>query len=516
MLRYFTIYRLMPILMLCWASGLVAAPPNMAIQLSSQLIEVPKNKSQLLELPAKATKVSVGNPDIADILILQSNKLYVLGKKLGTTNVLVWNRKHQLIAVIDIEVTHNLNVLKSKLHQFLPDEEIKVHSSQDQLIMSGEVSSQAKMATAIQLASRFADIEKDDSNTEGSQASNVLNLMVVSGAHQVMLEVTVAEVQRSLIRKFDSNFHFMNNGSRWSYGTVSGGTSFPDALFGPDEVRIPVFDSGNGSLIGPVIDEILPNPAAIADKGLYASFMNSSTLFNVALDIAKTNGMAKVLAEPTLTTLSGEKAEFLSGGEYPVPVPLKDTIGIEYRPFGVGVKFLPLVLSSNRINLTVSLEVSELSNSNAMTISPNNTNSTFFVPSLTKRSATSTIELADGQTIGIAGLISEQLRDSVTKLPGLGDIPLLGQLFRSQEFQKGETELVILVTPRLAKPIDRKQLTLPTDGFVEPSDMEYYLLGKMSRLAEKTQLKESKQMEKKPVVPSSSKGGPEGQFGHSL
>jgi pilus assembly protein CpaC len=201
----------------------------------------------------------------------------------------------------------------------------------------------------------------------------------------------------------------------------------------------------------------------------------------MALNMAKDKGLAKILAEPTLTTLSGQEATFLSGGEFPIPVPQGNlgSVTIEYKDFGVGLKFLPVVLGNGVINLKLSVDVSEINDSNSVLISPITTNSTFIVPALTKRSAQVTVELKDGQTIGIAGLISENVREMIRKFPGLGSIPIIGALFRSESFIKGETELVIMVTPHLAKPIDPDDITLPTDSFVEPGDWEFYWMGRM-------------------------------------
>ena len=232
------------------------------------------------------------------------------------------------------------------------------------------------------------------------------------------------------------------------------------------------------------------------------------------MDIAKQNGTAKVLAEPNLTALSGAKAEFLAGGEFPIPVPDEDGITIEYKEYGVGLKFIPTILTDQKINLNLAVDVSEIANSATLTLAPGGTNATYVIPPITRRSASSTLELADGQTIGIAGLLSENVRDSVAEMPGFSDIPILGQMFNSQEYISGETELVILVTPRLAKPIDRNRVTLPTDSFVEPNDFEYYLLGRGAYL-EPADASKPKAERSAPMV-DYSKGGTEGTFGHSL
>lgn len=455
----------------------------------TESISVPHNKSRLIEIPGRAKKISIGNPEIADILILRSNKIYVLGKQFGTTNVIIWDSRDQLITVLDVEVTHDLNALKSKLYEFMPNEKISVYTSQNKLVLSGEVSSADKIATAVEIANTFtADGE-------------IINLMAVGGSHQVMLEVTVAEVQRSLVREFDSKFVFAHQSGNWTWGGANGGASVPS----------------NVGIIDPIIDAAISNPLSIDDNGLFASFLSSNSLFAAAFDIAKTNGLAKVLAEPTLTAISGEQAEFISGGEFPVPVPNDENVTIEFKEFGVALKFLPTVMSADSINLALNIEVSEISNQNSLSITPSSTTTQFFVPSLAKRGAKTTVELGNGQTIGIAGLLNENITDVVEKLPGLGDLPIIGQLFRSQSFRKGETELVILVTPRLAKPVRKQDITLPTDNFVEPNDWEYYLLGRMSELKRNAPAENSyTQTSTSSSYSIAPDAGSEGRFGHQL
>jgi pilus assembly protein CpaC len=267
-------------------------------------------------------------------------------------------------------------------------------------------------------------------------------------------------------------------GSRWNIGAVNGGATFPDALFEPNDVRIPIFTED--APFGPVIDEFMPNPLSIEDTGFFASLLTGNGLLNLTLDAAKEEGLARILAEPTLTTLSGQEARFLSGGEFPIPVPQGlNGITVEFKEFGVGLQFVPVVLGSGHVNLKLNISVSELTSANNVVLSSDGSTSSFLVPSLAKRSASATVELMDGQTMGIAGLINEDLREVVNKFPGLGSIPVLGNLFRSQQFLKGETELVILVTPRLARPLPKDRIRLPTDDFIEPGNMEFYLLGRM-------------------------------------
>lgn len=479
------------------AAILIAVNLNAATQ-SGKYVKVPHHKSKNVVLAGKAKRVSLGDPDVLDIVMLRSNEVFLIGKRLGTTNLMAWDSRGRLIESIDIEVTHDINGVKSKLYDFLPNETIEVHSSQEKLILSGQVSSQEVMNRAVKVAETFTAGEAADSGTGSSdevvESTNVINLMSIGGAQQVMLEVTVAEVQRSLVRRFDSDFHFFNQNGNFGWGATSGGAIIDDV----------------GGGIGPIF-----GTPAIDETGLLATFLDGNTLFTLALDIAKENGVAKVLAEPNLTALSGSKAEFLAGGEFPIPVPNRDGITVEYKEYGVGLKFVPTILTDQKINLVLSVDVSEIANSGSLTLDPIETNATYVIPPITKRTAASTLELADGQTIGIAGLLSENVRDVSSKLPGVGDIPVLGQLFNSQEFISGETELVILVTPRLARPIDRSRVVLPTDAFVKPNDWEYYLLGQGSYIAEMGESSSAYEPVSQQEVPSA-QGGSEGTFGHDL
>ncbi|MCG4453532.1 type II and III secretion system protein family protein [Pseudomonas sp. MMS21-TM103] len=452
-------------------------------------IQVPIYKSRVLTTRAPVKKVSVGNPEIADILVTSPTQLYLLGRALGSTNVLLWDSRNRLIDSLDLEVVHDLGGLKSKLHELLPNEDISVYSAQGALVLRGQVSSAAAMDNAVKLAKTYTAQTASIVQGEGeaavaapTQSLEVINLLTVGGSQQVMLEVKVAEMKRSLVKSLDVRFNALDFGSssRWSGGGANSGLTSDGAI-------LPA-----GTLLG-------------NGRGLFAQFLSGDFLFNVALDAARDDGSAKVLAEPTLTTLTGQQAEFISGGEFPIPVSDEDGITIEFKEFGVGVKFLPVVLDSGRINLNLNVSVSELVSTNSLVVDTGVAAgvSAVLVPALTKRSAQSTVELGNGQTIAIAGLISENTRDFVSRFPGLGDIPVLGQLFRSQEFVNGETELVIMVTPHLAKPIDARSVRLPTEKFVEPSDVDFYLLGKTK----------GRQMGRPVPV---SLGTSEGSFGHDL
>lgn len=507
--------------------------------------DVPLYKAGVIEMPRPVKRISVGNPGIADILLLRSKELYVLGKALGTTNIVLWDNEDRIFATLMVQVTHDLDSLKVRLHQLLPDEKIKVHSAQERIILSGQVSSLDKLNAAKELATSFLPkcvapesnilvrdttsgtpvvMEQGGGKRSGGnqecKGGTVVNLMTVGGVQQVMLELKVAEISRDALKKMDVDLNVIRFDSPWTLGAVNGGASFPNAL-NPAGLEVPVF--GNlgefpvrHGVVGPAIDKFEPNIPTISDTGAFFSYLSSQYYVQAAIDASRRKGLAKVLAEPTLTALTGQEAQFLSGGEFPVPVPQSNTgsVTIEYKEFGVGVRFLPVVIDSGRINLKLNVAVSELSSQQNVVMAVPNTSSTFVIPSLTKRSAGTTVELADGQTIGIAGLISDNVREFVDKFPGLGDIPILGTLFRSQEFMSGQTELVVFVTPHLARPISPQDVRLPTDSFVPPGDLDFYILGQMEgRRTEGASAEGTSEQSERGVA----EAGPEsGNFGQQL
>ncbi len=449
------------------------APANVIAQPST--VEIPLNKSWVVPVERAVSRVSVGQPEVADILIPGPKQLYILGKSLGTTNVVLWDENGRSFATFNVSVTHDLNALKAQLYKLFPDERPEIFSSQKHLVVSGQVSSITKMDAIARIASTFATKEKKDKSVK------FINLMQVGGVQQVMLEVKVAELARAVLKRMGVNLASMRPGSQEvGFGLINGGATFPDLLLPPNDLRVPIYGplDGTRSPIGPVVDEYAPNEPIVNGPGLFLSFLDPTFYLQAIIDVAKENGLAKILAEPTLVSLTGQEAQFLSGGEFPIPVADDFGIKVEFKEFGIGLKVLPVVLDSGLINLKLNVVVSELTNANSIVVGVPTTNTAFAIPALTKRSANSTIELKDGQSLSIAGLISDSMRDAVTKFPGLGDVPVLGQLFRSQEFQQDKTELVIFVTARLAQPTNPDQIRLPTDALVVPSDMDYYLLGK--------------------------------------
>ncbi|ALO34038.1 pilus assembly protein CpaC [Colwellia sp. MT41] len=466
---------LLIIVQLFISSAVLAGGPT---KLINDELKVPIFKSRNLTMNQTVSRVSIGNDKIADILILRAKELYIVGKMLGTTNIMVWDEEDKLVDIINLEVTHDLHSLRQRLYHYLPGENIGVETSQGQLVLSGQSSSLAKMNTAVELASGYAEAA-----SVGNVKSKVLNMISIGGGHQVMLEVTVAEVSTEIARKFNAHMSLTFKGSDGTLGMVNG--------------------IGAGA-------------ATSLSSGFFGSLINGDMQFSFALDVAKQNGLAKILAEPNITALSGQKAEFLAGGEFPVPVPGEKGTTIQFKNFGVGVSFVPTVLDSGKINLNLKILVSELSNSHGVGVTPIGSSSTLIVPSIIKRSAETTVELADGQTIAIGGLLSDTLRDSVSKIPGLGDLPILGQLFRSHEYISGQTELVILVTPRLVRPFNKKDISLPTDGFVPVSDMEFYLLGTMTRQNSQKATTSPNQAANHNTLILTNDGGTNQRYGHQL
>jgi pilus assembly protein CpaC len=489
------------------------APPLVGGGATIDLV-VPLYKSRVVTVDVPTSRVSVGNPDVADFVVISPTQLYVLGKDIGNSNLLLWDSNSHLIGSINVEVQHDLEDLKRKLAQILPQDPIEVRSAQRAIVLSGRVSDAEAQSAAVRIAQTFLaqiqtakkaqQFQQQQGNTqrEDKAVGEIINLLQIGGSQQVMLEVKVAEMQRSELRRMNAQFNNFWNGGKVNLGGVNGGATLTPFL-DQSGLMHPVFDSLSTKLVpsfggsgnypgsnpvsttdftrwGPQVDSFLPNALSIADKGLFGSFISGNLIFDLMLDAAKNKGLAKILAEPNLTTLTGQEAKFLSGGQIPIPIAnALGAVSIDYKDYGVGLSFIPVVLSDGHINLKLNVSVSELVDTTSLGVSVSSTNSTFIIPSLTTRQASGTIELGDGQTMGLAGILNDSLRTAVNKFPVLGDVPILGALFRDQAYTKGDTELVILVTPHLAKPVDKKDVKLPTDSFVEPSDADFYLWGRI-------------------------------------
>jgi len=410
--------------------------------LSPQKLSLTVGKSIIIGSPEPVKRISLAAPEVADSMVLSPRQIYIIGKIPGVTNLTMWGADDRVSTIVDLEVSPDISRLKEDLYRILPDEKnLKITGAHDNVTLSGSVSSTSNLSQVLVLAEPYFP-------------GKVVNLLEVSGVHQVMIEVRVAEMSRSLLRRLGVNFAYLS----------SSGQNFGISLLN----RLSSFPS----------DGFPANPLGVSDNiNAVFRFLSGGTTWTFFVDALKQEGLLKVLAEPTLITLSGKSANFLAGGEFPVPVPqasgVSTTITVEYKPFGVGLNFTPVVLSGKKINMTVAPEVSELDFTNAITISG------FVVPAVTTRRVSTVIELGDGQSFAIAGLLKDEIREIVSRFPVLGDIPVLGALFRSSSFQKRESELIVIVTPHLVKPLDMEKQTLPTDKYVEPDDFEFYLLGRL-------------------------------------
>ncbi len=474
------------ILALCLSLACVARAADSATVNATQAekLTVTVGKSVVIDTGTPVKRVSLAAPDVADALVLSPRQLYITGKNPGVTTLTLWSDPDRLSRIFDIEVQPDIARLKAKLHELMPEEkDVRVMTSNGGIALSGSVSSAGNLSQVEAIAQGFAPLDKDGK-------PRITNLLEVGGVQQVMLEVRVSEMSRSLGRRMGINFSVLSqSGNQFGLSLLDNLVRLPSTGAFPAD-PLSVTDNINGIL----------------------RFLGGGSTWTVFIDALKDQGLLKVLAEPTLITLSGRQASFLAGGEYPIPVPQASygaaIITIQYKPFGVALNFTPTVLSSGKISMLVAPEVSDLDFSQAIAIQG------YIVPSLTTRRVSTTVELADGQSFAIAGLLKDEVREDVRKFPILGDIPVLGALFRSTSFQRNETELVILVTPHLVKPADMSKQPLPTDAFVVPNDLEWYLLGSL----------EGTEKQPNPPTPSSSmppaslnrRGGLEGNFGHIM
>lgn len=396
-------------------------PPASTIEFAPQ-VGVTVGKSTLLKLPAAAARISIGNPAVADVILLNPTEVYLLGKAIGSTNVILWSKSGRS-TVVDVIVGMDIAALQGKLQQLLPGEKnIKVASAADSLVLSGTVTDAVKVDRAVALAEAYG-------------GKKVVNLLQAGAPQQVMLEVKVAEVSKSLTNKLGAQFNYGTTSGSWTYSLLAG------------------FLTGAPGVVNAV---------------------NAGGLKSLTLDAAKTDGLVKILAEPTIMAMSGQEGAFLAGGKIYIPVPQSGvggtTITLEEKEFGVGLKFTPIVLDGGLINLKVTPEVSELGK--------NVTVGSQTIPTITTRRAATTVQLHDGQSFAIGGLIKNNITETIAAFPGLGEIPVLGALFRSTEFQNDRTELLFVITPRLVKPLP-PNYALPTDAFIEPTRGEFFLGGKL-------------------------------------
>lgn len=451
-------------------------------------VEVPLNKSQVIRADRPFSRALVGNPEIADVLPLTDQSLYVLGKKMGTTSLTLYDRRNTLIAVIDVVVGPDVIGLKRQLSELIPGDGVGARISNESIVLEGLVSSAVAADRAVRLAETYAP-------------GKVVNMLSIGASQQVMLEVRFSEVKRSALKQIGAGF-FVGNDSGSFTGAIGGGASLT-----PDP------ETGVGVL----------GLSAIADSfGILTKRFGAFGLnFDAAFDALQRQGAITTLAEPTLVALSGETATFLAGGEFPIPV-VQDggsdggsrSITVQFKPFGVSLAFTPTVLADGVINMVVAPEVSSIDPTASVTI--NNLR----IPGLQTRRAKTVLELKDGQSFALAGLLRRDFQDTVRQFPLLGSIPIIGALFRSTNFQREETELVITVTPRLVRPVKSGTLALPTDRVKPPNEMDLFLNGRTDTGVPQVQGVPSTASQPLAPVPGGSAArqptGFEKEYGHAL
>ena len=419
---------------------------------ASRKIELTAGRSVIVDLPRDAKEVFVANPKVANAVVRSTRKVFVIGMENGTTSIFILDAEGRQITALDVTVARdlNLNVLRQLLGQSIPGARFDVRSSGDSVLLSGSVASAAEAQQAIDIANAFVGVSGSGGGGGASGAGlagggargAVINNLTIRGKDQVMLRVTVAEVSRTVLKQFGvnisgnwSNLNFVNATPL----SVSGG-QFP-----------------NGNLLSGTI-----NGAGGAS-------------LTATLKAFEQAGVSRILAEPTLTAISGESAKFTAGGVQPTCV-----VGIAFKKYGVSLNFTPVVQSENRISIRVGTEVSEIDPQNSYSFVSGN--ATTAVPGLTVRNSETTVELPSGGTMMTAGLIQQKSKAALAGLPGLINLPILGALFRSRDYQRQETELMIMVTPYIAKPMEARQVTRPDEGFVDATDGQAVLLGQINRL----------------------------------
>jgi pilus assembly protein CpaC len=412
-------------------------------------VAVPVNKSQVIRSDRPYSKALIGNPEVADVLPLTDQSLYVLGKKMGTTSLTLYDRANTLIAVVDVVVGPDVVSLRRQLAELMPVDGVGARISNDSIVLEGLVPNAVAADRAVQIAETYAP-------------GKVVNMLSIGSSQQVMLEVRFSEVKRNALKELGISGFLSGSGDNGFVGAIGSGAGF-SGTFGEDA----------------------PTLGAIADSFgiLQRRFSILGLDIGATLDALERKGAVTTLAEPTLVALSGETASFLAGGEFPVPVAqnVGGTVGtggssaaitVQWKPFGVSLAFTPTVLADGVINLLVAPEVSSIDPSASIEI--NN----LTIPGLQTRRAQTTVELRDGESFALAGLLRRDFQSTVRQFPVLGSIPIIGTLFRSSGFNRDETELVIVVTPRLVRPVRPQNLKLPTDRVKPVNEADLFLLGR--------------------------------------
>ncbi|AMJ62334.1 type II and III secretion system protein family protein [Bosea sp. PAMC 26642] len=413
-------------------------------------------RSLVVELPRDAKEVFVANPKVANAVVRSARKIFIIGIADGSTSMFVIDAEGRQISALEIEVGRDLNVLRQTLRSAMPNARIEVKPAGTSILLVGSVANASEATQAVDIANAFVGVS-EKSETKGA----VINSLTVRGRDQVMVKVVVSEVSRKAIKQLG-----INSTGEWKLGNFS---------------------------LKPSLDNPLPlSPQALSTTAIAAGIGNSTNFTMRALERA---GLSRVLAEPTVTAISGESAKFTAGGEVPVPTGYTCqavggcTLGIAYKPIGVSLNFTPIVLSDNKISMRIATEVTELDFENQLRLTntgiagtSNNNQEVVNAPAFRVRKSDTTVELPSGGTLATAGLIQRVSKQSINGLPGLMNIPIIGALFRSRDYQREETELMITATPYIAKPIEPNQIQRPDDGFVDAHDAQTILLGRLNKI----------------------------------
>lgn len=443
---------LSPVVASDYRASAAAAAASGGGQLNARFLPLGIGKSVVIDLPRDIKDVLVADPKIANAIVRSAQRAYIIGAAVGQTNIIFFDTAGQQIAAYDIAVTRDLNGVRAALRTAFPQSDIRIEGVGDGVVLSGTAANPGEAQQAQEIAVRLT-----------SSAEKVVNSIVVRGRDQVMLKVTVAEVQRSIIKQLGVDLSASMN-----YGTA-----------------VVTFNNSNPftALGRPLVD----SNTAVGAFGKTITSTGTVPSVQATLRAMESAGVVRTLAEPNLTAISGEAATFIAGGEFPIPtgVTCQTTQGggtgpcspsVSFKKFGISLNFTPVVLSEGRISLRVMTEVSEVSNDNSVTITG------FTVPSIKTRRAETTLEIPSGGSMAMAGLIQDQTKQAINGLPGLAQVPVLGTLFRSRDFVNNQTELMVLVTPYVVRAVAQKDLSRPDDGFAESSDPQADLLGTLNRI----------------------------------
>jgi pilus assembly protein CpaC len=406
-------------------------------------LELNVGAGRMIRLDAPAAGVFIGDPKVADVQVKSPNLVYVLGKSLGETTLIAVDDHDATVANVSISVGYNLSQLRQELQHLVPDGDIQVSMANKAVVLSGAVGSASEAETAKTIAARYIP-----------DPDNLVNLLRVDAPNQVNLRVRVVEVSRDIIKAFGINWNALGSSGTFLFGSVTG---------------VGGITSNLSSNAGGNIATQVPGLSGLST--LLAAYRAGSTDITTVIDALDSEGLVTVLAEPNITAVSGASANFLAGGEYPIPVPQGlGQVTIDFKKYGVSLDSVATITDGGRIHLTVRPEVSQLSTQGQIILNG------VTVPALTTRRAETTVDLASGQSLAIAGLLSNSVRHDIQKTPGLGNIKLFGALFKSDRFERAETELLIIVTPYLVRPSPHR-LAVPTDGYIAPTDSDRVVNG---------------------------------------